>query len=178
MTFQRTSDLPDAFFTIGPRICAALGCAWADLLAVMFLESGCYSSACNKGSNASGLIQFVPSTLRGLGWTDTPEAFRQLNAAAQLPFVQKHFQPHAGKLDSLQAVYLVVFEPAHLDLRTDTGAILAEADSAIAKANPALRDSDGAIRVGSLARAAKMSCKGSRWEEIAFRAGLLDGPPA
>lgn len=179
MTYPYTSDLSGAFFAIGPRICAQLGCAWADLLAVMYLESGCYAGARNPGSDASGIIQFVQPTLRGLGWTGTMAEFRALDAAAQLPWVQKHFQNHAGKLDSLQAVYLAVFLPGYLDAhRNDPGFVLAAADSAIAKANPALRDADGAIRVASLARAARGACKGHRWSEIAYRAGLACGPPA
>ena len=72
-----TDDLTDAFFDDIIDLCGRLRIDAMDLLGVMMAESNVKANAKNPTSNASGLIQFLPSTLAHLGWTGTPESFRQ-----------------------------------------------------------------------------------------------------
>lgn len=175
---SRTTDLSDAFFTIGAAAADRLECKWLDLLAVMNFESaGVYAVACNASSNASGLIQFMPSTLRRLGWDKAPQEFRRLSALAQLPYVEEYLRSYKGQIGTLPRLYCAVFEPAYIKHGDDPAFELAAAGGEVARQNPALCDPDGAIRIGSLERAVRAAMKGARWEEIMWRAGFLDGPP-
>lgn len=68
-----------------------LGCDPSHLMAAMAFETGeTFSpSIRNKLSGATGLIQFMPATAKGLGTTTADLA--QMSAVAQLAFVRKHF---------------------------------------------------------------------------------------
>ncbi len=61
------------------------------------------------GSGATGLIQFMPSTAKGLGTTVAELA--AMTAEDQLRFVYKYFQPYAGKLNNLGDVYMAILWP-------------------------------------------------------------------
>lgn len=78
------------------------------LMAVMSFESGLNPRAVNNLSGATGLIQFLPSTARGLG-TSTA-ALRNMSSVEQLKFVEKYFaQPQfKGKLGTLEGAYTAV----------------------------------------------------------------------
>lgn len=96
------------------EISKALKCDPLHLLNVMLSESGVDPAAHNKNGNASGLIQFMPSTLMGLGWTRGHEAFRQLSATDQLEWVLAYFKPYVKhSLDSAHRIYLFTFLPAY-----------------------------------------------------------------
>lgn len=72
------------------EICSAVGMKPEDLIAVMSYESGLDPAAHNKNGNASGLIQFMPDTLHGLGYKGTDSDFRTLDAINQLDYVSKY----------------------------------------------------------------------------------------
>ncbi len=78
------------------------------LLAVMSFETGgSFSpSVVNPVSDATGLIQFIPPTARGLG-TSVGELSR-MGALEQLHFVEKYFEPYRGNLGTLEGVYTSV----------------------------------------------------------------------
>lgn len=78
------------------------------LAAVMSFESGFNPAAVNSQSNATGLIQFMPSTAKNLG--TTVSALRAMSFQEQLPYVIKYFGEKAG-LRSLEDTYLKVFYP-------------------------------------------------------------------
>ena len=61
------------------------------------------------GSGATGLIQFMPATARGLG-TTTSELAR-MTAEDQLNYVYKYFEPYKGKLNTLEDVYMAILWP-------------------------------------------------------------------
>ena len=88
------------------EICNESGIKPEDLLNVTQLESGLNPAAKNPKSNASGLIQFMPKTLKGLGYTDTPEQFRQLSGEDQLDFVKKYIKSHGSKFRSAAHYYV------------------------------------------------------------------------
>ena len=87
------SDLTPGFFIELRAMCARLGCDPFDMLRVMCAESSVSASAENAASGASGLIQLMPFNLPSVGWTGTSQAFRQLSAEAQLPYVERYFEP-------------------------------------------------------------------------------------
>jgi hypothetical protein len=85
------------------------------LMMIMELESGINPKALNSSTNATGLIQFMPSTAIGLG-TDINKLYN-MNHVQQLDFVEKYFIPYAKYLKSGEDLYLAVFYP--LALRKD-----------------------------------------------------------
>lgn len=82
------------------------------LLAVMKNESGMSTTARNPNGGATGLIQFMPSTARGLG--TTTEALSQMSAVQQLDYVEKFYSPFKGRFQSGADLYLATFWPAAL----------------------------------------------------------------
>jgi hypothetical protein len=81
------------------------------LMAVMAFETGeTFSpSVRNPGSSATGLIQFVEATARGLGTTTTKLA--RMTAVQQLDFVDKYFEQYDGRLRNLGDTYMAVLWP-------------------------------------------------------------------
>lgn len=90
-----------------------LGVPPLDLLTVMSFETGGTLSAKVRGPNvsgqgrATGLIQFMPGTARGLGTSS--EALAKMSRTEQLRYVEKYFAPHRGRLKDLRSLYSTVF---------------------------------------------------------------------
>jgi hypothetical protein len=175
-----TDDLSDEFFDDTINLCDRLGIDPMDLLGVMMAESNVKANAKNPTSNASGLIQFLPSTLTHLGWTGTPEEFRKLTATRQLPYVEAYFQPyvHFG-LTSAARVYQVVFLPSSLPLGSDFKTVIAAKggiNSGVYDRNRGLdRNFDGKITVGELQQAIERHYTAPRWQEIMDRLDAAAG---
>lgn len=97
------------------NIAAKYGTTKEALLAVMHFETGgTFSSGVRNaaGSGATGLIQFMPSTAKGLG-TST-EALSKMDRLEQLDYVDKYFAqtPLAkGKSNNVEDVYMSVLWP-------------------------------------------------------------------
>jgi hypothetical protein len=175
MTWAQTADLSDGFFAKLDVLCPKLGAAKVDLLGVAMYESGVRASARNASTNAVGLIQFMPFILSA--WGHTPDSMAALSAEEQLPYVERYFQPYAGRIGTLRQVYLAVFMPAYLKAAKDPGFVLATRGGAVYRVNSNLdRNADGVITAGELEDRARGACVGPRWREIAIRAGL--GLPA
>lgn len=95
-------------------LCAALG--WSEdhaswLMACMAFETGqTFSpSVRNPASSATGLIQFMAATARGLGTTTTRLA--RMSAVEQLAYVEAYFRPTARRIRSLEDLYLAILWP-------------------------------------------------------------------
>lgn len=89
----------------------ANGAAW--LMGCMAWESGESFSPSVKnmaGSGATGLIQFMPATAKGLG--TTTDKLAQMTAEDQLNYVYKYFAPYKGRLNNLADVYMAILWPA------------------------------------------------------------------
>jgi Transglycosylase SLT domain len=88
------------------------------LLNVMYIESGGFKANAHNPEGASGLIQFIPSTLKGLGYTGTPEEFEKLSAEEQVPWIEKFLANHKmpGGFKSPGQYYCSVFFPVSLQL--------------------------------------------------------------
>lgn len=83
------------------------------LMAVMAFETGeTFSpSIPNKaGSGAVGLIQFIPTTAKGLG-TSTKE-LANMTRLKQLDYVKKYYQQYASRIKNIGDAYMAVFLPA------------------------------------------------------------------
>jgi len=144
--FNLTDDFLDALNGTAKRV----GINPADLLSVMHFESGINPRAVNKYSGASGLIQFMPTTAKGLG--TSVEAIRKMDAIEQMPLVEKYLWPYRGKMKNLADVYLAVFFPAAIG-KPNSYVLKTSKLSAglIAKQNPVFdTNKDGTITKGEI----------------------------
>jgi peptidoglycan hydrolase-like protein with peptidoglycan-binding domain len=95
------------------QICESLDLAPDYLMSCMAFETGETFSPSIKnaaGSGATGLIQFMPTTAKGLG-TST-EKLAKMTAVEQLDYVKKYFTPYRNKLKKLEDVYMAILYPA------------------------------------------------------------------
>lgn len=77
------------------------------LMYVMNNESGLNPAAYNPNGGATGLIQFMPATAKGLG-TST-DALRKMNRVQQMEYVYKYFAPFKGRFKTIFDVYCYNF---------------------------------------------------------------------
>ncbi len=97
-------NVTPAFISEVEAMSALLGAKPEHILAAMSFETGgTFSPSIQNGIGATGLIQFIPSTARGLG--TTTDALKRMNSVEQLRFVEKYFEPFKGRLDTLEKVY-------------------------------------------------------------------------
>jgi hypothetical protein len=187
---SHADDIDDAFMPRLHAIAGELGAQAIDMLAVMMSESGVRADAHNDGPpgvpderryHASGLIQFMPATLPGVGWTAGHAAFRQLSATAQLDYVRRYYLPHRGHLGSVGGLYVATFLPVLTRHAGDPSFVLTAKDGPLgwAYAPNAVFDTnhDLAITVGELEQAVARNCRGPRWSELASRCAGQYVPP-
>lgn len=79
------------------------------LMFVMWFESKLNPQAVNPISGSTGLIQFMPSTARGLG--TTTEVLKHMSNVQQLDYVLAYLRPYKGRMKRWIDVYLAVFYP-------------------------------------------------------------------
>ncbi|KDD40746.1 hypothetical protein L532_4284 [Bordetella bronchiseptica OSU095] len=81
------------------------------IMSVIAFETGrsFLPSTRNKQSGATGLIQFIPSTARGLG--TTTQALANMTAVQQLEYVYEYFRPKASQIRNLADCYMQVLWP-------------------------------------------------------------------
>jgi hypothetical protein len=114
------------------KVSSRLGINPSNLLAVMRSESSLNPQAVNRSTGASGLIQFMPRTAQSLG--TTVEAIRQMNAAQQMPYVEKFFQSvRLPQGASAGRLYAYVFLPgrANREILTQSGESYYEANKGL-----------------------------------------------
>ena len=102
-----------AFRDKAAGIAQRLGMDPTHLMAVMSFESSeTFSPSIRNaaGSGATGLIQFMPRTARGLG-TSTDELAR-MTPERQLDYVERYLSPYRGRLNSVEDAYMAVLYPA------------------------------------------------------------------
>jgi hypothetical protein len=144
-----------------------------DLLNVMSLESGVDPTAHNPNGNASGLIQFMPATLKSMGYQGSHADFRQLSPTDQLDYVKQYIlnqmKFNGGPFTSAAQYYVANFLPVALQLpgikKGDPSTIIVaknpdhphlpgvstHMESVYYNANPVLdADHDGAITYGDI----------------------------
>lgn len=93
------------------EICADFGCDPSHLMAAMAFETGRTFSPTkkNKVSGATGLIQFMPATAKGLGTSISQ--LEAMTAVEQLDVVRLYFKPYKGRLATLSDVYMAILWP-------------------------------------------------------------------
>ena len=99
----------EEFATKVADICNQLNIKPNWLMFVMWFESKLNPQAVNPISGATGLIQFMPSTARGLGTTTA--ALKRMRNVQQLDFVLYYLRPYKGRMKTWVDVYLAVFYP-------------------------------------------------------------------
>ena len=168
-----TLDIADDFFPALRAMAAKLDTEPVSLLSVWFSESGVRANAHNPGGNASGLIQAMPATLKGLGYPGDHTSFRLLSATQQLPWIYRYYLPYKGKLVSVGAIYVANFLPALLEHAGDPGYVMTAKNGVRSWAfmPNASFDANGdlQITVGELESAVQRNARGPRWEELAAR---------
>jgi len=183
---REVPEITDEFLRRLAEIARELGANPKHMLNVMASESGIDSSIRNPHGGATGLIQFMPFTQKGLGYPGTPEEFAEMGMVPQLEYVRKYYLPYKGKLGSAVRLYHVTFFPRTLG-RTlasndadDTALVARDStDPQERKAyewNPVLdSDKDGVISVGDMKRFLANSARTSRYTNAAKRLDELGG---
>ena len=150
-----------------------MGCERGSILRVYQYESANMASAMHPVTKAVGIGQFIPQTLRNLGWTKTPEEFAQLSERDQIPYARRYFAPYRNRMPTLRQVYAAVFLPKYINECADPDYVLASEGSQVFALNSSF-DSNGdhKIQAEELAGAARRACRGSRWNMISRYAGV------
>ena len=117
------------------------------LMSVMSFESGgTFSPKIRNSIGATGLIQFLPGTAKGLG--TTTDKLAQMSSTEQLKFVEKYFNsPNLkGKIGTLEGTYTAVLAG---NAKTDPNSVLFKQGTAAYRANAPLDfNRDGNITAG------------------------------
>lgn len=164
-----TPDLSSGFYDAWTAMARRLDADPLDIARVAHAESGLRSTAVDRRSNAGGLIGFMPHILTGLGWTGTPEEFRQLSPTEQVPYVERYYRPYSGMLKNDGLVYVANFLPSRLPraAQSDDSFVLTRAGEVYYDSNRILdRDGDGTITVGDLRRHLTIQNQGPRYATI------------
>lgn len=165
-------DLDETFYLAFVNACGRLRIDPHDLIRVCYSESGVKASAHNPHGHASGIFQAMPDTLVGLGWTKGHDAYRQLSAAEQVPYLERYFRPWAEHCKSDALCYTACFLPAMLKKAAEVGEsyVLCGARGPLTWAYVANKgldyDGDGNISLGDLGRHLERVCRGARYEVI------------
>jgi Transglycosylase SLT domain len=93
-------------------ICDMLGCDPSHLMSAMAFETGeSFSPTIQNGkSGATGLIQFMPNTAKGLG--TSIDKLLAMTAEEQLDVVERHLKPFKNRMKSLSDVYMTILLPS------------------------------------------------------------------
>lgn len=117
---------------------------------ISFESAGTFSPAIqNKDSKATGLIQFLPSTARGLH--TTIDALQAMTDVQQLDWVYKYLSQWQGRMHSLNDTYLAVFMPSQMGKSSDS--VVASEGSAVYEQNPFDTEGKGYFTVGDITSA-------------------------
>lgn len=95
------------------QVCNSLDMVPDYLMSCIAFETGeTFSSSIKNaaGSGATGLIQFMPATAKGLG--TTTEKLAKMAPVQQLDYVKRYFFPYRHKLKKLEDVYMAILYPA------------------------------------------------------------------
>ena len=143
------------------RVSANLGIDAAWLANAINFESGGNPQARNKYTNATGVIQFMPSTATRLG--TTVDALYAMSGSQQMAYVEKYFQPYKGKLRSQADVYMAIFYPAYI------GQPDKQFPASVSAVNPGIFTPNDYVKMAN-ARAKLVNLIGVTGEATAYRA--------
>ena len=130
-------NLGSNFYQKLVQVSSELGMKPEDLIAVMVSESGMNPASVEKKYKGSGLIGFMPSTLKGLGYKGTWEDFTKLTGEDQLDYVKQvvknNMALNGGPFTSAAQYYVANLWPMGLKLK---GVRQGDPDTPIIEANP------------------------------------------
>lgn len=138
-------NLGSNFYPKLVRIASELGMKPEDILAIMVSESGLNPSSVEHKYKGSGLIGFMPSTLKNLGFKGTWEDFTNVSGEDQLDYVKKYIsnsiQFNGAPFKSAAQYYVANFWPVALKL---PGIKAEDPQTVFVEENPpVVRTSDG-----------------------------------
>lgn len=109
-----------AFISEVNRLAEKYGIDANDLLAVMNIETGGTMSPSiqNPNGGATGLIQFMPRTARGLG--TTTDALKRMSRSEQMRYVEKYLDQYLPRNASAGQIYGSIFLPGRINRETLT----------------------------------------------------------
>jgi hypothetical protein len=163
-----------------------------DILNIMTIESGLNPAAGHPGG-ATGLVQFMPDTLKGLGYQGSADSFKNVAAVDQLTYVEKwmksiismnggrnpksvsqyyvgNFLPVALRLPGVQNEDPKTIIVAKHPTRPHLPGVSIKREMLFYNSNPYLdRDKDGAITYGDIQTVVREASKTS-----AFQGALAD----
>ncbi|WP_352423912.1 hypothetical protein [Proteiniphilum sp.] len=115
-------------------VCVYLGIDPDWIMLVMWFETASTLDhrIVNKTSGVTGLIQFMPATVRSLG--TTTGQLRQMSNVEQLDYVKRYLAPYRGRMDNWLDVYCAVFWSAAIGKPDD---YVIKSDK-VARQNPTL----------------------------------------
>jgi hypothetical protein len=124
-----------------------------ELAWVVEIESVWDPTATNMLTDATGLIQFMPATAKGMG--TTTDALRGMSREQQAPYVQKFYDQTTSngkrKLARVGDLYILTFMPGHLGSPDET--VIFAPGTKGWEQNKGLRESpEGPITAGSVRR--------------------------
>ncbi|MBC7282498.1 transglycosylase SLT domain-containing protein [Hoeflea sp.] len=133
------------------------------LMAIMAFETGrTFDPAITNhaGSGATGLIQFMPATAKGLGTTTARLA--TMSAVDQLDYVESYLAPYKGRMGDLASAYMAVLYPRAVD--KEPGYVLFRKGSVAYKLNRGLDvNGDGYVtKTEAAAKVQAMLAEGMR----------------
>ncbi len=113
------------------EITQELGAPPNSLLAVLGFETiDTFSTTIrNRSTGAVGLLQWLPSTLKGMGYTADEVA--HMNRMQQIELMREYFLPYKGKLHDVYDVYAAVLYPVGVS-RPDDAALFSSGSRAYA----------------------------------------------
>lgn len=124
---NRDKDLPkwyedDEWIRSVKALATKLNCDWLDLMAIMYLESAKTMSPSikNPKSSATGLIQFIEKTAKGLGTSTS--ALANMTRVQQMPYVEQYFMKSgitSVKNPGINDLYMAVFAPVGVNKKDD-----------------------------------------------------------
>jgi Transglycosylase SLT domain len=114
------ANLGSNFYSKLVQLAAETGMRPEDILAVMVSESGINPAAHNPHGGATGLMQFMPSSLKGVGYQGSSSDFGALSGEEQLPYIKKliegNMRLNGGPFTNAAQYYVAVFWPVGLKL--------------------------------------------------------------
>ena len=101
------------------KICENLKIEPDFLMSCMAFETGETFSASIKNpvASATGLIQFLETTAVSLGTTTSKLA--NMSEVEQLEYVEKYFTPYAGKIETIEDIYMAIIYPKAIGKSND-----------------------------------------------------------
>ena len=153
--YPKAAPIVDEIIALG----AALGVNPFFIANVIWVESNFNPQAYNAKSGASGLIQFTPTTAKGLG--TTTDKLRAMTIKEQFRYVSAYFMKYQGKIKTQSDVYLAIFQPGRLGqpLSTPISAVAQEKNPGIRTLQDYVDKANARVRLPTTGSAPQSSAK-------------------